>query len=130
MDRVQMRRLDICLHELEDAHECGGHVVTPHLASKVQPFLPSVIGAVPIAAALDRGFAEQAMHLERVGQGAPDEVEAAFVVKPEQNAGLQTVAIATGDGDDAASARRHRSYDRGGAIDEAAARELTERIRS
>lgn len=58
-DRARLRRLDICLTFLEEAHERDELLVSPELSARVRPFVPAVAPGMPIAQALDRVFLAQ-----------------------------------------------------------------------
>jgi hypothetical protein len=133
LDRTHLHLLDACLSELEDVHERDGSVLTADMAARLALLVPGLRPAMLITEALDMVFARQEDYLpsgRAGGRAAP------------------TVAIAASLRDNGfAAARAHLTVaaDQPALsmlpaiasttvwmepLDEARARELTERIRS
>ena len=124
-NRQQLRLLDACLHELEDAHERSETRVSDALAARIGTHVPGVVRAMPINVAIDHVLAAQEPHL---GGSEPrmkvlDDVDCAELIAHDSHQPDTAVPPAI---DQRVPALR----DGRGMLEPAGARELTNRIRT
>lgn len=108
--RRHLRQLDVCLHELENAHEQNQVTVTQDVASRISGLVPSILPGMPITQAINLVLQEQEHYLSPT--------LTAVSVKVGLRGGVGRTALAP------ASAATEPP------LNEADARELTERIRA
>jgi hypothetical protein len=75
--REKLRRLDGCLHVLEDDHLRGEVAVSAPVAAMLRPHVASVTAGMPIADAIERVFTEQEPYLAGQPESAPARADVA-----------------------------------------------------
>jgi hypothetical protein len=125
-DRMRLRQLDECLTQLEEVHEQDGTIVTADLVVRLGATVPLLRPGMLVTEALDLVFTAQEAYLP-IGRAAalagrdagslsrPDDACALAPTEPRKRSTLPLVASMTAWTEP---------------LDEARARELTERIRS